>query len=205
MVNLKKVSTKFLSLNIIRRVFVIIGCLLFVFSFIYPFYHVSMSGNFPTESIYYRSYEYDEHMTYPSFPFYYWFYEFWFNPFVALGMTWVLVSLFVVQILTLMFGLVFTISNRRILSFEPVIFSIATLLLMTCTGERIGILTKEANDFPPLSSFSSQYQLGYYLVYPSLVMFVFAFLLNEVRSRKKMGATETAKENQNMLCKEELR
>jgi hypothetical protein len=128
----------------------------------------------------------------------YWFYDYWFYPLVALGMTWVLISLFAVQILTLMFGLFFTISNRRILSFQPVIFSIATLLLMTYTGERINELYGNA-------SYQGQYQLGYYLVYPSVVMFVFAFLLNEVRSRKKMEATETAKENQNMLCKEELR
>jgi predicted membrane protein len=110
------------------------------------------------------------------------------------GMTWVLISLFMVQILTLVCGVVFTISNRRIVSFEPLLLSIATLLLMTYTGERMSEVLKEAYQH---TSISSQYQLGYYLVYPSVVMFVFAFLLNEVRSRKKMEASETAKENQN--------
>jgi hypothetical protein len=30
---------------------------------------------------------------------------------------------------------------------------------------------------------SAGYQLGYYLVYPAIAMFLFAFLLNEVRAR----------------------
>jgi hypothetical protein len=73
--------------------------------------------------------------------------------------------------------------NRRILSFIPVLLSVVVLGLMIYIGN--------------LMFGYGEYQLGYSLIYPSLAIFLCAFVLNEVtrtnvceeksRRRKEMG------------------
>jgi hypothetical protein len=163
-----------------------------MFSFIYPFYSVSFEedrliGSFST---YYWSYMVDRYYFLPTslnnltFSFSVYWFTYWFSStpaLVGLGIPWTLISLFTVQVLTLVFGVAFIIFNRRILSFEPVLFGIAVLALMGCT-------VKVAHGYNALLDVfvnSSQYQLGYYLVYPSLVLFAWAFALNEVAKRRQ--------------------
>jgi len=195
MVNIKNMSAKFLVSNAVRRVITILGCLIFVFSFIYPFYYAGFVVPGGKAWTNYWSYEYDSHY-YASLrgsgSSHQWFFGYWFtsNLSVGPGLPWALISLFTVQVLTVVFGVAFIVSNRRTLSFEPIVLSTAVLLLMTYTAKVIsGSLSG--------NEYSFQYQLGYYLVYPSLAMFIFAFLLNEVA--KKMQATTPAKENGNSV------
>jgi uncharacterized membrane protein len=186
MVHPKNMSAKFLVITAIRRVIVIIGCLLFVFSIISPFYFVSNTFGGTGFSGYYWSYKSDYYWSMDlvgsgsSHP---WFSSYWFNPSSAegLGIPWILVALFTVQVLTLVFGVAFIVSNKRMLSFGLIAFSIAVLVLMTYTGERANELAGTFN--------GKGYQMGYNLVCISLAMFLFAFLLNEVT---KMQATRPA-------------
>jgi hypothetical protein len=109
---------------------------------------------------------------------------------VGLGKPWIFISLFILQVLTLAFGVVFIISNRRILSFEPIMFSIAVLVPMTYIGE---VLSGYVGVYLGIEYgvYSSQYQLGYYLVYPAIAMFLLAFLLNEVTRRRQTTNRES--------------
>jgi hypothetical protein len=190
MVYPKNMSTKFLAINATRKIIVIIGCLLFLISFISPFYRFfekTLGGSMS----YYWSYgsDYELHSLFPR-SIYTWFSAYWFSPYldVGPGIPWITISLFAVQVLTLVFGIAFIISDRRMLSFESTVFCIAALVLMTYTGERVN---------EELSNIVGQYQLGYYIVYPSVAMFLFAFLLNEVTT--KMHATKPTKENRNII------
>jgi hypothetical protein len=192
MVYPKNMSTKLLVIKAARKIIVIIGCLLFLISFISPFYRFfefTLAGGSWT---YYRSFESDYYyyIVFHAGSGHYWFSDYWFSPYldVGPGMPWVLIPLFAVQVLALVFGVAFIISERRMLSFESVVFCIAVLALMTYTGERVN---------EELSVNVGQYQLGYYIVYASMAMFLLAFLLNEVT--KKMQGAKLAKESGNTL------
>ena len=187
MVNLKNMSTKFLIINVVRRVIVIFGCLVFVFSFISPFYFISSEFGGTGSSTHYWSFKSDYYYSMDlrgSGSSHLWFSSYWFTHSLAggIGIPWVLVSLFTVQVLTLVFGVVFIFSSRRTLSFEPIIFSIAALVLMTSTAK---VITN--GNFLLVS----QYQLGYYLVYPSVALFVCAFALNEVVKKIQTANRDT--------------
>jgi len=87
----------------------------------------------------------------------------------------------------LVFGVAFIVSDRRILSFGLIAFSIAILVLMTCTAERANKV------FYSTWLYSlKEYQRGYYLVYPSIAMFLFAFLLNEVTKKRQTTSRDTS-------------
>jgi uncharacterized membrane protein YphA (DoxX/SURF4 family) len=190
MVNLKNMSS-YLGINIVRRVIVILGCLLVVFSFIYPFYHVRwviLGGGYET---YFWSYASDYHHWFSlmgSGSSHLCFSDYWFTPNLAegLGIPWILISLFIVQVLTLIFGLAFVVSKRRILSFGPTVFCIVVLVLMKYTGERANEVVSNGGLYS-----GGEYQLGYYLVCLSLAMFLFALILNEVTKKRSSAYTPT--------------
>lgn len=179
--------------NTVRKTLTILGCLFFLFSFICPFCYARWSPvlspllDGQSWSTYNWSYEAAEHYVNAlsqSYMSHYWFSDYWFSSmgFVDLGIPWILISLFAVQVLTLIFGVAFIMSNRRILSFEPIILSIAVAALMTYTG---WVISGE------LEVLSSKFQLGYYLVYPAIGMFLLAFLLNEVTRRRQRTNRES--------------
>jgi hypothetical protein len=188
MVNLKNMSTKFFVTNTFRRVITIVGCLLFVFSFIYPFYYVSSEFGGTGARTHYWSFEDNQYWSADligSGSSHLWFFNYWFNPNLSVGVriSWMLISLFIVQVLTLVFGVAFIVCNKRALSFVPILLSIIVLSLMTYTAtviSRNGLF------------FSNQYQLGYYLVYPSVALFVFAFALNEVVKKRQTASRDTS-------------
>jgi hypothetical protein len=185
MVNFRNMSSKLLVNSFLKRLLVIIGCLSFLFSFIFPFYSAGFASTDPVLawSTYYWSYNVEYHYVPVSYITHYSFYDYWFSSiaYIGLGIPWILISLFTVQVLTLIFGAAFIISNRRILSFEPIMFSIAVAALMTYTAWAIS--GEERLSF--------QFQLGYYLVFPSIAMFLFAFLLNEVTKKRDKQQAET--------------
>ena len=190
MSNFRKKSSGHSTLSSIRKTLTVLGCLFSLFSLIFPFCYVLLIfplGPLESWSTYYWSYSVDSHNVYttvaPSIA-HYWFFDYWFNQSyvgVGLGIPWILILLFTVQVLTLIFGVIFISSSRRILSFEPIMFSIAVVALMTYTGWVI------SGDTGVLSF---QYQLGYYLIYPAMVVFLFAFLLNQVSKNGQTTNTE---------------
>jgi ABC-type multidrug transport system fused ATPase/permease subunit len=185
MSDFRKTSSGHSATNALGKTLTVFGCLLFLFSFIFPFCYALLSfplGPSESWSTYYWSYSVDSRNVYTtaaSVVAHYWYFDYWFNQSygpVGFGMPWILISLFTVQALTLMFGVLFIVCNRRILSFEPIMLSIATVALMTYTG---WVVSGDA------LVLSFQYQLGYYVVYPAIAMFLFAFLLNEVTKIEK--------------------
>ena len=185
MVNLTNMSTRSLVTNSVRAVITILGCLFFMFSFIFPFCFVGLAVPGGRTSTCYWSYEYDYHVVADlrgSGSIHQLFSDYWFNPSLSVvpSISWALILLFAVQILTLAFGVAFVVSNRRTLSFEPILFGVAALVLMTYTGEMLF-----------RSFYSNQYQLGYYLVYPSVVLFLCAFALNEVVKKRQIARRDT--------------
>jgi len=125
----------------------------------------------------------------------YWLPDYWFSLRSAFGLetSWMLIAMFTIQLLTLALGLVSIRFNRRSLLFSPVLLTFVVAVLMTYTGKIFGHPPYR----PLLHAISPEYQLGYYLVYPSLAMFLFAFLLNAVT--RKIQTIKPAKENLNTL------
>jgi len=78
------------------------------------------------------------------------------------------VAMFAVQALVLAFGIASIHFKRRIILAAPVCLSVAVLALMFYTGKILPY---------------GDYSLGYYLVFPSLALFLSAFILNEVTEK----------------------
>jgi hypothetical protein len=190
MFNSRKLSTW--SFNVLKRVLSIFACLLFLFSFIFPFYFARSSSYFSTYWSYFWSYRYSwagngrlapfgdiGHVSYE-----YWFLAYWFptpsfGPHtlrILVSSLWIpLLSMFTIQVLTLLSGMISVIFNRRILLFAPVLLSLLLIGLMTCTGVMLSGYFGE---------FNSEYQFGYDLAFPSLVLFSAAFILNELTIKR---------------------
>ncbi len=168
--SLKKLFGKALVIKILNRIPAILGCILFVSSFISPFYLIRFFSH--QASTCYWSYKSEYHAdTVAAIGLgesQTWFSDYWFriNLYVGLGQPETLITLFTIQVLTLIFSIVSIFFNRRILSFIPVLLSVVVLGLMIYTDN--------------LMFGYGEYQLGYYLIYPSLVIFLSAFVLNEV-------------------------
>jgi len=77
--------------------------------------------------------------------------------------------MFILQVLTLVFGIISVMSNRRILSLAPVCLSVTVLALMIYT----------INALLGTDQFGN-YEQGYYFIYFPIVLFLFAFVLNKV-------------------------
>jgi hypothetical protein len=194
----RNISTKSLDINTLKRISAILGCLLFVISFVSPFYLTKFYSVAPSRCwAYFWSYKYNLDGLYPSSPFNksflvyhsneYWFPDYWFSghsysPVIVDGVVPTvpqipLLSMFTIQALTLIFGAVSIIFNRRTLSFAPVLLSLLAMALMVNIGIMLSGYPKEI--------YSGEYQLGFYLVFPSLFLFFSAFVLNELMKREK--------------------
>ena len=108
----------------------------------------------------------------------YMFFNYWFNSINQgqigfLGMSWIPLAIFVMQALTLAFGCASLAINRIIIRFVPVCSSSTVLALMSYVGYRLSSSNNSGVG----------YQLGYYLVYPSVAMFALALALTVVRTQ----------------------
>ena len=171
MFKLKGVSTKLSVLDILRKALMVIGCLVFLFSVISPFF-VSFA---PLAAIsnYYWSYRRDVYGNFGATR-QFWFFNNWGTTVLA-TISWALVSMFTFQVLTLVFSIGSIFFNRRILSFAPVLLCLGVLGLMIYTEQTIsGVL--------------GEYRQGYYLIFPSLALFMFALILNEVTKKQQTSA-----------------
>jgi len=178
----------------LRKTFTVVGCLLFLFSFILPFFYlqwygVQVSDGFVSGqnwSNYYSSY-----MTRATQFFFYssgsrtlaqtvWFYNYWASNYVESTFDSASVfipMMFIAQLLTLVLGLVSIKFKRKTLLLAPVLLSLLVVVLMTC----VSALIQAGNIF------FAGYQLGYYLVYPAIAMFLCAFLVNEATSARALA------------------
>ena len=173
------------DIHALKRICVVLGCLLFLISFISPFYHDRVLTLYGRESTYYWSYEYDYHYSVELHvgSSQQWFSDYWFNTYLPAGLRipWILVPMFTIQVLTLLFGVASFIFNRRILSFAPFLLSLLTIALMVYTSMMPSGYPEEA--------YSGEYELGFYLVLPSLVLFLSAFVLNEMTKKRQTRLT----------------
>jgi hypothetical protein len=168
---------RFLAIDFLKKVLAIVGCLLFALSLIYPFYFIWFPTLAGGTSIYYWSYKADYRpiINWALHSNQHWFSDYWFSSyFVGFRIPWILVSMLTLQALTLAFGIASVVFSRRILSFAPVLFSLPVLALIIGTSWMLssrGLLL--------------EYQLGYYLIYPSIILFVSASVLTEAARRNK--------------------
>ncbi|HML03982.1 MAG TPA: hypothetical protein VK487_11510 [Candidatus Bathyarchaeia archaeon] len=157
-------------LVILKALLAILGCLVFLFSVISPFFLTI--GLLAPISNRYWSYEHDFYNGFGQHESQYWFINYWGDD-VSSTMSWGLVLMFTFQLLTLTFGVGSIFFKRRILSIIPVLLCLGVLGLMIYTGNLLGLSLGE-------------YQQGYYLVFPSLVLFIVVFILNEVLIKMSM-------------------
>jgi hypothetical protein len=194
---LKKVVNRFSAIAILKNAIIILGCVLFLISALYPFYRIdlwnpgggtiSQLWSFKNETV-----GYDAAISSP-FPELnqatsLWFFDYWFSSNLSarernlsvFGISWVLPMLFAIQAITLAFGVASVIFKKRILSFLPVLFTLTVILLAMYANSiaRASAIVRLGNG----SFFFAlgEYQLGYYLAYPSLAIFLFIVTLNEV-------------------------
>jgi hypothetical protein len=147
--------------ELLRKIFILVAFYLFVFSVVSPFYHITFAGLESSDATYW-SYK-AEHSTFilkltsgQS-----WFSDYWFDPFPYPPlMSWIPITVFIIQVLTLAFGCASIVVNRKVIVFASVCLSLSVLALMSYAGYE-------------LSSFNygGGYQLSYYLVYPSVALF----------------------------------
>jgi uncharacterized membrane protein YdjX (TVP38/TMEM64 family) len=112
----------------------------------------------------------------------FWFYQYWIGSYeFTFDIQSVLIPMFGVQLLTLVLGLLSIRFSRRTLLSAPVLVSSLAAALTTYAGEKI------STDVEVLSG---GYQLGYYLVYPAIGMFLLVFLVNEVTKKGSPARAE---------------
>jgi hypothetical protein len=187
MIKLRSQSTKSRVFHVFRIGTATLGCLFLLFSFIFPFY-----SSIPSIQAMYLHQEYYDFWSFKAdyhFPVYavtisqtrsmqWWYSDYWFkfDGIRLLGFPWVMISMFVFQILALASGIASILFDRRLLSPGPVLLCLAVLMEMIYFDidlDRTWYFSK------------SNYQLGYWLIYPSLVFFTIAFALSLLSHKKK--------------------
>jgi hypothetical protein len=156
-----------------RKLIVLVAFFLFLFSIVSPFYHITFASLEFSDATYwsYKTQRSLDILFFVSHQF--WFSDYWSNPFPPYIdgplMPLIPITVFIFQVLTLAFGCASIVVNRKIIVSAPVFLSLSVLALMSYAGY-------ELSGF----NYGGGFQLGYYLVYPSVVLFAFAFALNEV-------------------------
>lgn len=166
---------KSLIVHILKKIPAVIGCILFLCSMLFPFYHCI----FPTMieqsfSVYYWSYKSAVQIYWLRPPFgtpqrisEYWLCDYWFGDtfMKEFGLSWVLVFMFAAQAIILGTGITSIFNFKRILALVPTIMCPIVIALMVYTNLRLSHLNL-AMDF---------HQLGYWLTYPSTALFIVNF------------------------------
>jgi hypothetical protein len=190
MIKLRSRLTRSLVFRVFRMVTALFGCLFFLFSFVSPFCNFNQLT--PTESSYsyhFWSFKAGVHAYWPRSSFRsaqlwysdYWFKFEWMRAFP--GFTWVLMSIFIFQILALASGVASIIFNRRLLSLAPVLLCLTVLMEMIYFDISLGSSNVWMVDYT--LGYWTDYQLGYWLIYPSMVFFAIAFTMSLLRHKKK--------------------
>lgn len=159
----------------------LVALVVFLFSMLFPFYHIQIFGIEIFDQTFWSYRSYYSTFTTKFISGWSWFFNYWFDidnlSFAGgLSITWIPLTMFVMQALTLAFGCLSIVIKRRITLSVPLCLSSTVLALMSYVGYRLSAALNDVFDV-------SQYQLGYYLVISSVVLFAFAFVLNEERAR----------------------
>jgi hypothetical protein len=185
MIKLRSHSARSLVFRVFRMGAALLGCLCFLFSFISPFYILtpSIQTSYPHHYDFWSfkaDYQVYRVTISQTRSVQWWYSDYWFKfKFEGIrlpGFFWVMMSMFVFQILALVSGVASIIFNRRFLSLGSVLLCLAVLMEMIY----FDISLDRTWYF-----FESDYQLGYLLMYPSLVFFTIAFALSLLSHKKK--------------------
>jgi hypothetical protein len=101
----------------------------------------------------------------------YWFSDYWFS-FLNQNypkLTWMIMPMFILQVLTLVSGIISITFNKGLLLLAPVCLSVAVLALMIYTTKTLFGISSLGN-----------YEQGYYFSYYPVGLFLSAFVLNRV-------------------------
>ena len=104
-----------------------------------------------------------------------WFLDYWFhdNIIVVSGLSWILASLFIVQILTLVSAVISMFTSRNALSLASILLCPIVILLMTISSIQLS-----QQQMPSWGSIHwINYLQGYWLTYISEAFFIASFLL----------------------------
>lgn len=172
-------NRRFESLTILAT---LLALVVFLFSMVSPFYHITFGGIDIIDQTYWSYKAYYSGFTLIFVSHWSWFFDYWFDidnlSFIGgLSMSWIPLTMFVTQALTLAFGCLSLAIKRRITLSVSLCLSLTALALMSYVGYRLSSAFDDVGDV-------SQYQLGYYLVIPSVILFALAFVLNEERTRR---------------------
>jgi len=175
MINLK--SRCLTPLGILRRVLLILGCLLFLASAISPFLFVTRPASIIPEdwdNTYFWSFKSSTQqirsLRISQEWVEYWFYDYWVREYAFMSeLSLVFPLMFVVQILTLIAGTASIFINRGTLA--------PAILCPMITASMIYV----EKTFIHWHS----YQQGYWLTYPSMLLFIVAFILSLATHKKQ--------------------
>jgi hypothetical protein len=198
-VHYEESSLKRLGIDLFRKILGILGCLLFLFSMILPFYHLTYFVSSMIEfqnSTYYWSFRASQEVSFfepPRAPQHTdtWFFQpGFYNPGSSFSI-YVLVVIFVAQLLTLATGIASVFHDRRLLTLAPLALCSLAIVLMTYTNT---VLATTKSVF--LLGYTSQVTnsttlLGYWFTYPAVTVFLLSFILNIVSKKRSSAYTPT--------------
>jgi len=177
MISLKIRNGKPSVSHILKSAPAIVGCLLFIGSVILPFYRFNLASLIETRtSILYWSFKFDIQTFRRLGPFdgnplairEFWFCNYWFDYYTSsLGLSWIMISMFIIQILILISGVASIFIGKRIFAIVPAVLCPMNTALMIY----VNVVLQES------TWALSSYQLGYWLTYPSIFLFIANFLL----------------------------
>ncbi len=174
------------SLVMLRRVLMMLGCLLFLSSMILPFLHEDRRYNIEEDldrTTYWSFKSLAQQIRSVSFPqplapVEYWFYDYWIREYAYRSeLLLVFAFMFVIQILTLIAGTASVFLNKKILALAPTILCPMVTALMVYVGTSF-------------RSWEISYQQGYWLTYPSMLLFIAAFTLSLIIHKKQTKLTQ---------------
>lgn len=169
---MKKNRLRFFGINLLRRMPLLLACLFFSWSVLVPFYNYLAESMIETRySISYWSFKAEIRGFYGLRTIQgvrqEWFFDYWFgDSWLNLGLSWLLLAMFVAQIVTLATGIVSVFNAKKTIAAVPAATCLTTMLLMVYQN----ILLSSSN------LLVCTYQLGYWLTYPSLGLFIMNFL-----------------------------
>jgi hypothetical protein len=184
MIKLRGESTRSIVFRVFRMGAALLGCLFFLFSFVSPFCHFNLPTWIASSSYSFdfwsfkASYVHNYYMRSPFQSGRLWYSDYWFRfEWIQIfpGFTWVVMSMFIFQILALASGVASIIFDRRLLFLAPVLVCLTVLVEMIYFDISLG----------SYYAWTADYQLGYWLIYPSMLFFTIAFTLSLLSHKKK--------------------
>jgi hypothetical protein len=157
-----------LKKELLKKVPLVLGCSLFFLSVIFPFYYenppivIEDRLSFHYWSFKSSMYVFAHLESYllgkPDAVIDYWFYDYWFS-YSNLESSWLLIFMFVVQVITSVVGITSIFLDKKFLAF---------MLALVCPISTLLMIQVRSNHY----SWGS-FQLGFWLTYPSIALFAF--------------------------------